>query len=381
MKSVGVTFFVSALALIAGCSSGNSASPPVEDAATSTESLTAPRPGPENDPCARVRCAAGTECVVVDGAARCQETDVNPCAAVSCLVGTTCEVVDGEPVCTPIEPSGPFCGGFAGIQCAGAGMCVDDPTDSCDPDNGGADCGGLCECNVLELCIEGFSFDPSPEVCACVESPETDPCAAVRCAEGTECVVIDDRASCEPTVHPCALVLCPPDTTCEVVDDRASCEPTVHPCALVLCPPDTTCEVVDGDAECRGIEPPSGPFCGGFAGIECPGAGTCVDDPTDSCDPDDGGADCGGVCECNALQLCIQGFSFDPSPEVCACVESPETDPCAAVRCGEGTACIVVDGMARCESPCVLVDCFPDQVCRVIEGEAVCVPAEGQDCE
>jgi hypothetical protein len=352
MKSPGATFFVSAFALVAGCSSGSSASPAADDASTNTEGLRAPRPAPEDDPCARVRCAAGTECVVVDGAARCQETDVNPCAAVSCLVGNTCEVVDGEPVCTPIEPSGPACGGFAGLPCAGGGTCVDDTTDSCDPENGGADCGGVCECNTLALCVEGFVFDGSPEVCACVESPESDPCAAVRCAEGTECVVIDDRASCEPTVNPCALVLCPPDTTCEVVD---------------------------GDAECR--ELPSGPFCGGFAGIQCPGAGQCVDDSTDSCDPENGGADCGGVCECNTLALCIEGFSFDPSPEVCACVESPEADPCAAVRCAEGTACIVVDGMASCESPCALVDCFPEQVCQVIDGEAVCVPADGHECE
>jgi len=34
--------------------------------------------------------------------------------------------------------------------------------------------------------------------------------------------------------------------------------------------------------------------CGGFAGIQC--AGTCVDDPTDDCDPKSGGADCMGLC-------------------------------------------------------------------------------------
>ncbi|MBN9162390.1 MAG: hypothetical protein BGO98_12390 [Myxococcales bacterium 68-20] len=37
------------------------------------------------------------------------------------------------------------CGGFAGIVCEDANaLCVDDPTDGCDPHHGGADCGGLC---------------------------------------------------------------------------------------------------------------------------------------------------------------------------------------------------------------------------------------------
>jgi hypothetical protein len=38
-----------------------------------------------------------------------------------------------------------LCGGVAGIQCSDpSAQCVDDPDDTCDPNNGGADCGGLC---------------------------------------------------------------------------------------------------------------------------------------------------------------------------------------------------------------------------------------------
>lgn len=37
-------------------------------------------------------------------------------------------------------------------------------------------------------------------------------------------------------------------------------------------------------------------FCGGFAGVRCEGGLTCVDDPRDDCDPEDGGYDCGGIC-------------------------------------------------------------------------------------
>jgi hypothetical protein len=65
---------------------------------------------------------------------------------------------------------------------------------------------------------------------------------------------------------------------------------------------------------------PSGPSCGGIAGIRCPGAGQCVDDPSDGCDPAHGGADCGGVCVCEAGASCQPGFHFDSAAKVCACV-------------------------------------------------------------
>jgi len=37
-------------------------------------------------------------------------------------------------------------------------------------------------------------------------------------------------------------------------------------------------------------------MCGGIAGFPCPAGKTCVDDPSDSCDPTRGGADCSGIC-------------------------------------------------------------------------------------
>jgi len=60
--------------------------------------------------------------------------------------------------------------------------------------------------------------------------------------------------------------------------------------------------------------------CGGFGGFPCPGAGQCIDDPRDDCDPKNGGADCGGICQCVETVSCIIGDVFDSSPGVCACV-------------------------------------------------------------
>ena len=48
---------------------------------------------------------------------------------------------------------------------------------------------------------------------------------------------------------------------------------------------------VRSEGECMRMQ------CGGFAGIQCPEGMICVDDPTDNCDPNRGGADCIGVCE------------------------------------------------------------------------------------
>ena len=45
------------------------------------------------------------------------------------------------------------------------------------------------------------------------------------------------------------------------------------------------------------VQPASDPIpCDGFAGLACPDGYVCVDDPTDDCDPDRGGADCAGIC-------------------------------------------------------------------------------------
>ena len=208
---------------------------------------------PTGGPCGPVDCAAGQECcnescgICVEPGGVCtqQACEGERCGPTTCGVGQECcnqscgICVDPGGACTEqFCEAGPFCGGIAAIRCAGAGQCVDDWRDDCDPNNGGADCGGVCTCSgAAVLCIEGTIFNDDPAVCAC-----------------------------EPA------------------------------------------------------EPPAKVFCGGIAGIQCPGAGMCVDDPSDDCDPNNGGADCGGMCDCSGISaLCIAPLIFNNDPRVCAC--------------------------------------------------------------
>lgn len=237
------------------------------------------------------------------------------CDDITCPEGQHCEVKQVFCIrapcpalaqCVPDEPPPVFCGGIAGFPCPGMGRCVDNPSDDCDPNNGGADCGGFCSCIENVACKRGTTFDSSPEVCACVPDPSQDPCASVRCKAGTHCEVNGDNANCVP--------------------DRP---------------------------------------CGGIANITCPGAGTCVDNPNDNCDPKQGGADCGGLCQCNALGFCIPGYVWDGSPDACNCV--PVTNPCIFTLCQTGTSCQVVDGAPVCISDgtltCGISTCAKGKVC------------------
>jgi hypothetical protein len=52
---------------------------------------------------------------------------------------------DEPGICVSAAAGDVFCGGIAATKCDDAERaCFDDPTDVCDPDDGGPDCGGLC---------------------------------------------------------------------------------------------------------------------------------------------------------------------------------------------------------------------------------------------
>jgi hypothetical protein len=194
-------------------------------------------------------------------------------------------------------------------------------------------------------------------------SPDTGPtcpprvCTAVYCQYGNK---QDDHGcpTCECNAPPtagCAAVQCPAGQHCElqqVMCIKAPCDPVPtcvpaaapdpDPCAAARCPAGTTCQAKQ--VSC--VRAPCPPVaecvpkvsCGGFAGKPCPGSGTCQDDPTDSCDPAAGGADCIGLCVCKPA-ACPSDRVWDGSPAVCACVPVTAGESCGNKTCGAGEFC------------------------------------------
>src|SRR5438552_10835695 len=103
-------------------------------------------------------------------------------------------------------------------------------------------------------------------------------------------------------------------------------------------------------------------FCGGIAGFPCPAGYVCVDDPHDNCDPNQGGADCGGICRKAKKpkhKLCDNPARTYISTHPAACPVSrffcvtgtPFSDAC-------GCGCEVAAG-----EPCNTVTCAPGEYC------------------
>ncbi|MBL8942899.1 MAG: hypothetical protein JNK45_07125, partial [Myxococcales bacterium] len=81
------------------------------------------------------------------------------------------------------------------------------------------------------------------------------------------------------------------------------------------------------------------PTCGGFANLGCPRKRqVCVDDPSDDCDPGNGGADCSGIC---ILPVACGGIAGIPCAEGFICEDDPRDD------------CYPDDGGADCGGLCV----------------------------
>jgi hypothetical protein len=105
---------------------------------------------------------------------------------------------------------------------------------------------------------------------------------------------------------------------------------TISIALFMLCVGAAGCAEVDptGAADPVGQEqqPEKLMSCGGFAGGKCPKGFTCADDPSDSCDPTNGGADCAGVCvESNPPPRC-GGFANFPCSDGLTCVDDPSDD-------------------------------------------------------
>lgn len=81
---------------------------------------------------------------------------INPAGAASRLYDATKTTGPSSPALTlsrsgvtqtlqsATAPAAKSCGGFAGTPCGAGEVCIDDPSDGCDPAHGGADCSGIC---------------------------------------------------------------------------------------------------------------------------------------------------------------------------------------------------------------------------------------------
>jgi hypothetical protein len=276
----------------------------------------------------------------------------------------------GDRACAPGVPQ--CCAGIAGIACPEGQVCIDDPADTCAPPEG-ADCGGICvpgqqactsdaDCPAIgapcQLCSDGSAACPhsSCESGQCrfrfdtCEPPPPTPvpegvCGPTACRGGGQlwsqeaCCYYRRTSAISLEIDWCPLDAIDPATReCHACGDPCAGLPTPTP----IPPPSARC-CVPGQS----CIPELPQCCGGIAGLGCPEGQTCVDDPTDQCDPNTGAADCFGVCVANQPEACTRDADCPPSRAPCvSCSDGSEACPTSV--CVNG-ACQVK--LASCVTP------------------------------
>lgn len=188
---------------------------------------------------------------------------------------------DGCEVCSCVQPE--QCGGFANFQCPAGKTCIDDPTDSCDPQNGGADCGGICvepsPClNAGGTCHNGLALCGPGTTASSLECSNTS-------IEQTCCVPDDATPSCQGLCGGAAPgKVCYCDSLCTQYGD--CCADYASVCGTERTPASGPCvknsnEACTTDADCAtggcGGELCYNPaFGGGISTCECAGPGAPV---------------------------------------------------------------------------------------------------------
>lgn len=144
-------------------------------------------------------------------------------------------------------------------------------------------------------------------------------CLTVRCTATTRCNPRSGR--CEPIPSVCQYAKCANGYHCE---EPVGCVPNAPDCSAVRCVAGT--KNIPGLGCCIKT-------CGGFLGTPCAGNDVCVDDPTDNCDPKNGGADCAGICQppvddCPGQKKCMACGAPPPDGICRAFVCVGVNDPC-----------------------------------------------------
>jgi hypothetical protein len=275
---------------------------------------------------------------------------------------------------------------------SGKEVCVDDPRDSCVPNQGGVNCPTICapaislcsdmKCNSNEKCT--ICKDPnnnSNPMAICLNRntgkcpPIPQACggiAGIPCRKHGEVCVDNPNDNCDPTQGG--------------ADCMGICQPSK--CALIRCKAGTHCDDCNGNPQCV----PDGGTCsggGGFCNLAC-----IKDKPI--CTVCNGKATCLGKNEqCPPPPVCNL-FCMKQTPKCTICDGKPTCLPtdsdcpippptCAAITCDSKSKCITCGGIDLCypknkECPCNVVDCSIDKPeCKLCGGKAMCLPT-GQGC-
>ena len=212
-------------------------------------------------------------------------------ATFATVAGGALALVAGRRARAQTAQPGGACGGIAGFPCPEGFECVDDPSDSCDPNAGGADCIGIClpidynPCAAI-LCIEGTTCCPNcGGICVPADIPCSDEicegqvCNQAICGPGEYCCN-ESCSRCVPLGQGCTREFCapePPNGQC----GSAVCGPGEYCCneSCSMCAP-------IGDA-CPELfcEPSEGVPCGRTV---CPAGQVCCNESCGICTPPDG---------------------------------------------------------------------------------------------
>ena len=157
-----------------------------------------------------------------------------------------------------------WCGGITGKPCPAGYDCIDDPGDDCDPNTGGADCGGICVRSI----------------------DQPNPCAAMLCQENTDCCP-NCGGMCVPVGTTCSDDLCqgepgpPSEEFCGTrfcAHGEYCCNPYCGVCIQHGQPcPQVKCASPGEGVVCGKISCPIGQeCCNASCGICTPPGGVCI---------------------------------------------------------------------------------------------------------
>lgn len=272
------------------------------------------------------------------------------------------------------------CGGFAGFTCSPGSLCIDDPTDNCDPENNGSDCIGIClplcdtstPCPSGDLQCEAFPggcdaarMEDCVGVCVQRESPPFPFCQGddgVACKAGYACME-ELRDDCAADLSRSCIGVC--QKSCGGPEDN-KCIGESEVCVDIK---DDGCEPVPfaESSACPGVCVEVPPSCGGTAQISCPMGHVCLNVP-ERCEVDT--EDCPGQCfpECNAIiderLPCAYGTQcvdvpYDYCPSGTGCPKVCSTGCLTGIKCPLGYQCLPTPCPAP--DPAVMPpnECFP----------------------